>query len=162
MACHSAEPAGVDRLTADSPSRRWTNAMSLQWINQKPKSGNRRRGFTLVELLTVVLVIEILMCVMLPLYVSALNDAQKKTCRSNMQTIANAVMAARVKTMASSYAGLISAGVTSANLPDLLTVPVCPNGGTYTLSTRTSSFAVVCSYAGTPTHGTFQPGVDSQ
>ena len=66
------------------------------------------------------LVIGILMAVALPLYLSAVGDAQRKTCRANMQTIANAVQAARVKTVAADYTVLIGAGVTIASLPDLI------------------------------------------
>jgi len=64
------------------------------------KSRSNRRGFTLIELLVVVLILSILMAVALPLYLSAVADSQKKTCRANMQTIANAALAARVRTNA--------------------------------------------------------------
>ena len=47
-----------------------------------------RRGFTLIELLVVVLILSILMSIALPLYLSAEADSEKKTCRSNLQTIA--------------------------------------------------------------------------
>lgn len=124
--------------------------------------GGWRAAFTLVELLVVVFIIEILLSTALPLYLSTAQDAQKRTCRTNMQTIADAVQAARVKTMSSSYTTIISNGITTANLQDLQTLPVCPNGGTYTLASTTAGFKVSCSYAGPPSHGTFQPGVDSQ
>ena len=59
------------------------------------RTGVRRtRGFTLIELLVVVLILAVLMAVSIPLYLSAVADSQTKTCRSNMQTIANAVQAA--------------------------------------------------------------------
>src|SRR5882757_1201559 len=61
------------------------------------KARRNRRGFTLIELLVVVLILAVLMAVSIPLYLSAVADSQKKTCRANMQTIANAVQAARVK-----------------------------------------------------------------
>src|SRR5437773_7752795 len=94
------------------------------------RAGRRtRRGFTLIELLVVVLILSILMAVALPLYLSAVADSQKKTCRANMQTIANAVQAARVKTNAANYGALITAGVTTASLADLQAVPICPNAG---------------------------------
>ena len=124
-----------------------------------------RKGFTLIELLVVVLILAILMAVALPLYLSAVADSQRKVCRANMQTIANAVQAARVKTVAADYGALITAGVTTASLPDLQAVPVCPNGGAYTLaqgsSASNTTFEVKCSYAGPPAHGKFEPGVDS-
>ena len=102
------------------------------------------------------------MAVAAPLYVSAVADAQKKTCRANMQTISNAVMAARVKAGAADFGTIITGGVTTTNLPDLLGVPACPNGGAYTLANGSHSsattFQVKCSATG---HGKFEPGVDS-
>jgi type IV pilus assembly protein PilA len=122
-----------------------------------------RKGFTLIELLVVVLILAILMAVALPLYLSAVADSQRKTCRANMQTIANAVQAARVKASVSNYGLLITGGVTAINLPDLTAVPVCPNAGAYTLDNGSSldntTFKVVCSATG---HLSFEPGVDSK
>jgi type IV pilus assembly protein PilA len=120
-----------------------------------------RRGFTLIELLVVVLILAILMAVAMPLYLSAVTDSQKKTCRTNMQTIANAVQSARVRTAANNYGALITAGVTTGSLTDLTAVPTCPTGGAYTLANGTSAdnttFKVACSATG---HSTFEPGVD--
>src|SRR5437660_6845934 len=97
-----------------------------------------QRGFTLIELLIVVLILAILMAVALPLYLSAVADSQKKTCRANMQTIANAVQAARVKSVAADYTAF--AGSVSTTLePDLQAVPICPNAGTYTIITAGSA-----------------------
>src|SRR5690348_17580164 len=96
-----------------------------------------RKGFTLIELLVVVLILAILMAVALPLYLSAVADSQKKTCRANMQTIANAVQAARVKSVAADYSAYVGA-VTTTLEPDLQAVPVCPNGGSYSILTTGS------------------------
>ena len=127
---------------------------------------NTRRGFTLIELLVVVLILSILMAVALPLYLSAVADSQKKTCRANMQTIANAVQSARVKANAADYTAIITANsaaitITGANsLSDLTAIPACPNAGTYTLvaGSTAATFKVSCSVAA---HGTFEPGIDS-
>ena len=70
-------------------------------------SRNNHRGFTLVELLVTVLIISVLMSIALPLYMYVLANAQKNVCRSNMQTIANAVEAARVKNGAADYGAWI-------------------------------------------------------
>jgi type IV pilus assembly protein PilA len=122
----------------------------------------KRRGFTLIELLVVVLILAILMAVALPLYLSAIADAQKKTCRANMQTIANTVQSARVKNNSADYSAFIGA-VTLVLEPDLQALPICPNGGAYTIVDGSSlpaksSFKVNCSIA---LHGHFEPGVDS-
>ena len=121
-----------------------------------------KKGFTLIELLVVVLILSVLMAVATPLYLGAVTDSQKKTCRANMQTISNAVQSARVKANANDYSTLITAGVTTASLADLQAVPKCPTGGAYTLANGSSAsattFKVACSATG---HGTFEPGVDN-
>ena len=131
-----------------------------------PLKNKVRRGFTLIELLVVVLILSILMAVALPLYLSAVSDSQKKTCRANMQTIANTVQSARVRTNAVDYTTLIAAGVTTASLSDLTAVPTCPSGGAYSLANGSSAsattFQVKCSYGtGATAHGKFEPGLDS-
>jgi prepilin-type N-terminal cleavage/methylation domain-containing protein len=122
------------------------------------------RGFTLIELLVVVLILAVLMAVSIPLYLSAVADAQTKTCRSNMQTISNAVQAARVKGTLADYSSFIGSVQTTLEA-DLQAIPICPIAGTtaYTItkgsSGSASTFKVSCSAAG---HGTFEPGVDSK
>jgi type IV pilus assembly protein PilA len=130
-------------------------------LRNRLAASRNRKGFTLIELLVVVLILAILMAVALPLYLSAVSDSQKKTCRANMQTIANAVAAAHVKTPAADYAGFYGAVSTTLE-PDLNSVPICPNGGAYTIAvgSTATSFLVKCNY-GTTLHGTFEPGVNS-
>ena len=121
------------------------------------------RGFTLIELLVTVLILAILMAIALPLYLSAIADSERKTCRANLQTIANAEMAYRVRTRGGFTATL-------ANLNgDLLSTPVCPNQGEYTVTvgTPTNSFTVHCDI---PEHDAggggelagYSPGINSQ
>ncbi len=130
----------------------------LSFYGRFGRSG--RRGFTLIELLVVVLILAVLMAVSMPLYLSAVADSQKKTCRSNMQTISNAVQAARVKSQLADYSSFVGSVSTTLEA-DLESIPVCPTMGIYTIvngsSGSTSTFKVSCSSAG---HGTFEPGVD--
>jgi type IV pilus assembly protein PilA len=142
----------------------------MQTIHQ-PMLRRFKRAFTLIELLVVVLILSILMAVALPLYLSAVADSQRKVCRANMQTIANAAQAARVRTSSADYTSIIAkssaaidisaADSAAGSLTDLNSVPVCPNAGTYFLSdgntANATTFKVNCSVS---THGTFQPGVD--
>src|ERR1051326_1673073 len=118
---------------------------------QLSKSRRTRRGFTLIELLVVVLILAILMAVSIPLYLSAVADSQKKTCRANMQTIANAVQSARVKNNSSDYASFVGSVSTTLE-PDLQSVPICPTAGAYTIangsSGSASTFKVSCSASG--------------
>ena len=122
------------------------------------------KGFTLIELLVVTLILSILMAVAIPLYLSSVNDSKLKTCHANMQTIANAVQAARVKDVAPDYSKYIGA-VDPTKEPDLQTVPQCPGAdagvNTYTIAdgVNPGAFKVVCSTSG---HGSFEPGKDSK
>lgn len=86
----------------------------------------RRAGFTLVELLVVVLVLGILVGVALPMYLSAVADSKEKTCQANMHSIKSAAQAYYVKN------GSFTADMADL-LGDLQTAPVCPSAGTYTV-----------------------------
>ena len=122
-----------------------------------------KRGFTLIELLVTVLILAILMAIALPLYLSAIADSERKTCRANLQTIANAEMAYRVRTRT---------GFTSAIadlVPDLAATPKCPNNGAYAVAVGTpaGSFTVSCNVAAHNLGGNgepngYSPGLNSQ
>ena len=127
----------------------------------------KRKGFTLIELLIVILVLAILMAVALPLYLAAVADSQLKSCRANMQTIANAEAAYKTADTAHNY----TTNLTALN-PNLGATPVCPSGGSYSvvISTGTQTanngqtvpaggLIVACTSTG---HGKFAPGIDSQ
>lgn len=119
---------------------------------------SRKRGFTLIELLVVVLILAILMAVALPLYLSAVQDSEKKTCRANLQTIANAVQAYRVKNRMSDYTGIVMGDLAG----DLGNTPICPSAGTYSLAGAGgagSPGAVYSTACNVAAHGWFQPGV---
>ena len=138
----------------------------MKTIRRIRSFSSKRRAFTLIELLIVILVLAILMAVALPLYLAAVSDSQVKTCRSNMQTIANAEAA--YKTSNSSHVYTTTLSNLNTNLGS---TPVCPSAGTYSVAisdgTNQSNSKTVpsggiiisCSATG---HGTFAPGIDSQ
>jgi len=128
------------------------------------RSHRALRGFTLIELLVVVLILSILMAVALPLYLNAVSDSQLKTCRANMQTIANAEQAYNVRVAPHAYTDVL------ANLTDLQATPICPNGGTYSVALAENgvgTFTVHCNAVGHDlpgkgVKGGFTPGLDAQ
>lgn len=90
-----------------------------------------RAGFTLIELLVVVLILGILLAVAIPLYLSSVKNANVKTVKANMKSIATAAQAYRVRN--GTYPTDVNAMV-GAN-SDLAAVPNDnPPGVTYSFS----------------------------
>ena len=122
-------------------------------------AGRSRRAFTLIELLVVILVLGILMSIALPAYNGAVQDSQRRTCRANMQTIANAEQSYRTRTTARVYTTDLTA--TSVLIADLGAIPKCPLGGAYSvtdgsgaaLTAASTVFTVHCASSGTAATG---------
>jgi type IV pilus assembly protein PilA len=125
-------------------------------------SNSGRRGFAIIDLLVVILVVAILMAVALPLYLNTVADTQKESCHTNMQIIANAVEATAVKQDATDYGDIITGGINKFNLPYLSAMPICPDGGKYSIVFGSTgdgnSFKVICSF---PKHGSLEPGEEA-
>lgn len=133
-----------------------------------PMRNRGRRAFTLIELLIVILVLAILMAVAMPLYLAAVSDSQLKTCRTNMQSIANAEAAYKTANAPHTY----TTTLTDLN-SNLGATPVCPSGGTYSVTISDGSAtanngatvpagSLVVSCNATAGHGKFAPGFDGQ
>lgn len=125
-----------------------------------------RRGFTIVELLIVILILAILMSVALPMYLGTLTSSERSACRANMETIAHAEQSYRARTSPYSY----TTDLTLLN-SDLISTPTCPAGGTYSVvissGTQTAQngrtvpaggLIVQCDGDG---HGVYAPGIDT-
>jgi type IV pilus assembly protein PilA len=138
----------------------------------------KQKGFTLVELLVVIVVLAILMAIALPLYMRSVRDSQKKTCRANMQTIAHAEQAYKLRSPAHQYTEDLTelVGVNA----DLQTVPRCPSdsaadttndysvtknaGGNLTIRCNSDNTAEAAEHntVGADTDHGFTPGLDGE
>lgn len=93
-----------------------------------------KKGFTLVELMVVVIILGILVAIAIPIYNDVTGDAQKKACAANEKTLEGAVgmyLAANGGKMPPSLNDLVTGGFIEA-------VPTCPVDRTsnYTLNSN--------------------------
>ena len=103
-----------------------------------------KRGFSLVELLAVVLVLAVLAAVAVPLYISQRKSAAGRACKANIAAIASAASAYALRHGAYPETGAAnwSSGLVGAN-EGLAKWPACPLGGNYTCTTNEDGSAQI-------------------
>ncbi|MDR3708373.1 MAG: prepilin-type N-terminal cleavage/methylation domain-containing protein [Capsulimonadaceae bacterium] len=117
------------------------------------RSALRRKaaGFTLVEIMIVVLIIGILLAIAIPNFVTARNSARAKGCVGNLKQIDSAkqqyIMDTKQNsTFAFSAASAYSGTTANELVPNYIrSFPTCPAGGTYAVNSGTSN--PTCTYS---------------
>jgi type IV pilus assembly protein PilA len=100
----------------------------------------KEQGFTLIELMVVVLIIGILVAIAIPVFQSTQNNARRRTCLANLRTMDGAIQQYNAESL--EFAGGAAAtdlgqltGSTITNSitygPWLKAAPDCPGTGTY-------------------------------
>jgi prepilin-type N-terminal cleavage/methylation domain-containing protein len=106
---------------------------------------NRRReqGFTLVEIMIVVLIIGILLAIAVPSFMNARERSRTNACRSNLRQI----QAAKEQWAMANNRGPDATPAWADLVPDFMQQqPNCPSGGTYTIGNMSTN--PTCNIAG--------------
>jgi type II secretion system protein G len=107
-------------------------------LNRFTRAGGR--GFTLVEVMMVVLIMGILLAIAMPAFIKARDKGRQKTCMSNLKQIENAKEQWAMDTKASPTSAPTPADL-YGQTNYIKTAPSCPSSGLYTIgdmSTRPS------------------------
>ncbi|MFA5843379.1 MAG: type II secretion system protein [Coriobacteriia bacterium] len=86
----------------------------------------KQEGFTLVELMVVVLIIGILVAIAIPVFNSAKTNAQRKSCFANQRTIEGALQTYAAEHNGNFPAAAAASPVTPLSPSYIATPPACP------------------------------------
>ncbi len=114
-------------------------------MNFRPNT--KKAGFTLVEIMIVVLIIGILLAIAIPNFVQARESSRAKACIGNLKQLDSATQQFAMDNKKSSTYTMLPADFTGLAPTYLHTMPLCPEGGNYKPGANVASYPY-CDYSG--------------
>jgi prepilin-type N-terminal cleavage/methylation domain-containing protein len=108
----------------------------------------RRRAFTLVEIMIVVLIIAILLAIAVPNFIRSRESATRNSCISNLKQIDSAKEQWAMANNAPSGSAIQMSDIAGTYLKGPVTGPACGAGGAYSVNTVGTNPS--CSLSGAP------------
>jgi prepilin-type N-terminal cleavage/methylation domain-containing protein len=100
------------------------------------KTNSKQQGFTLVEIMIVVLIIGILLAIAIPNFVQAREASRAKSCVANLKQIDSAKQQWAMDTKQAAGA---TPAQTDLEPTYVKSYPACPSGGSYTLGSMSTT-----------------------
>jgi prepilin-type N-terminal cleavage/methylation domain-containing protein len=95
---------------------------------------NRRGGFTLIEIMVVILIMALLLAIALPNFLRARETSRARSCQGNLRMIASAKEQWAMDNRKTGTDTPVAADLVTAYIKGASGVmPTCPGGGTYTI-----------------------------
>ena len=97
------------------------------------KRFRKSKGFTLVEIMIVVLIIGILLAIAVPNFIKARESSRKQSCIANLKQIDSAKEQCAMELKWDTGHAVVWTDLVNGATAYMKTQPTCPSGGTYTI-----------------------------
>ena len=125
---------------------------------KQPKLRQRRGGFTLVEIMIVVMIIGVLLNIAAPTFISSRESSRAKSCTDNLKQLDYASQMYAIDNKMNSTAALSNAQFTGLAPNYIRAFPSCPEHGSYTPGTSLTVSPTCSIPAANPSNTDYQHG----